>query len=100
MERGWFDIAVDPRRYHLSVPPMLVELLGHLLPSPDLVIVLEADPQILRRRKAELPLAELSRQIARWRQVAFPRRTVRLKLDASDSPDELVAQVLREIPLR
>ena len=90
MERGWLDIAVDPRRYHLTVPPKLVELLDRSLPSPDLVIVLEADPQILNDRKAELPLGELSRQIGRWRQISFSRRAIRLRLDASEEPARLV----------
>jgi hypothetical protein len=90
MERGWLDIAVDPRRYHLTVPPKLVELLDRSLPSPDLVIVLEAEPQILNDRKAELPLGELSRQIGRWRQISFSRRAIRLRLDASEEPARLV----------
>jgi hypothetical protein len=97
MERGWLDIAVDPRRYHLVLPRGLVELLGRLLPAPDLVIVLQADPQVLSRRKAELPVAELSRQIGRWRQIAFPRHTIRLFLDASQSPERLLSQVTRAL---
>jgi thymidylate kinase len=97
MERGWLDIAVDPRRYHLAVPSKLVELLGRFLPAPDLVVILAADPHMLSRRKAELPPAELHRQMRRWREVSFPRRTVRLPLDASQSPESLVDQVAREI---
>jgi hypothetical protein len=97
MERGWLDIAVDPRRYHLDVPRTLVERLGRLLPAPDLVIVLHADPEILSRRKAELPTEELSRQIARWRQISFPRRTTRLFFDASQSPERLLGQVTRVV---
>ena len=93
MERGWMDIAVDPRRYHLAVSSKLVESLGRLLPSPELVIVLEADPRILRDRKAELPLGELARQIGRWRRISFPSRTKRLVLDASQEPERLLDHV-------
>lgn len=93
MERGWMDIAVDPRRYHLAVSSKLVESLGRLLPSPDLVIVLEADPRILRDRKPELPLGELARQIGRWRAISFSGRTKRLVLDASQEPGRLLDQV-------
>lgn len=100
MERGWFDIAVDPRRYHLTVSHKLVELLGRLLPSPDLVLVLEAEPRVLRGRKAELPLAELSRQMGRWREITFPRSTRRLLVDASESQDQLVLQVTRHLLMR
>ncbi len=97
MERGWLDIAVDPRRYHLALPRKLVERLGRLLPAPDLVVVLYAEPEALTRRKAELPTQELSRQMARWRQITFPARTTRLFLDASESADRLLEQVSRAV---
>ncbi|MGH7540507.1 MAG: hypothetical protein ACRELC_05870, partial [Gemmatimonadota bacterium] len=92
MERGWFDMAVDPRRYRLDVPTKLVELLGRLLPAPDTVIVLQADVRILRDRKQELPPAELLRQSERWREIALPRRTARLFLDASQDVERLAVQ--------
>jgi thymidylate kinase len=95
MERGWFDIAVDPRRYRLTVPQQVVELLGQLLPGPGLVIVLQTDPEVLIRRKAELPMLELSRQMSRWRQISFSRRTIRLALDASLPIEVLVDEATR-----
>jgi hypothetical protein len=98
MERGWMDIGVDPRRYHLRIPQRLVELLGHLLPAPDLVVLLRADATVLADRKAELPVGELERQLGRWRQVRFPRSTRTLVLDASRSQHDLLTeltQVLR-----
>jgi thymidylate kinase len=94
MERGWFDIAVDPRRYRLSVPRRLVELAGRLLPGPDLVVVLRAHPLLLTERKAELPEAELLRQMRRWDDVSFSRRTSRLSLDASESVEQLLARTM------
>jgi hypothetical protein len=92
MERGWFDMAVDPRRYRLDVPNRVVETLGRLLPGPDMAFVLEAEAQTLHDRKAELPVHELARQTSRWRQVVFPDRTTRLVLDASQSPKALLDQ--------
>jgi hypothetical protein len=90
MERGWFDIAVDPRRYRLAVSSGLVEWLGRLLPGPDLVIILRADPDVLRIRKAELPDEESLRQTKRWDEIRFSRGTRRLPLDASESLDGVV----------
>jgi thymidylate kinase len=97
MERGWLDIAVDPRRYHLALPRRLVERLGRLLPAPDLVIVLQADPEALSRRKAELPPQELARQIAQWREISFPGRTTRLFFDAFQSPEQLLERLTRAV---
>lgn len=97
MERGWLDIAVDPRRYRLSVSSRLVEALGMLLPKPDVAIILETSPGILNRRKAELALDELERQVDRWRSIAFPRGSVRRILDASRTPEELVYLAMKNL---
>jgi len=97
MERGWPDLGVDPRRYHLRISPRLVELLGRLLPAPDVVVVLEGDPHELHRRKSELPVTELARQIARWREVRFSARTARVRLDALQEPERLIDVVLQHI---
>lgn len=71
LERGWFDMVVDPRRYRL--PDRLtgvVRLLGGLLPRPDLVLLLTGDAAQLHARKPEIGVAEVDRQIRRWREIA------------------------------
>lgn len=73
MERGWHDMAVDARRYRLDVPHGFVTGLGRLLPKPDLRVVLDGDPAVLRRRKPELPIDELRRQREAWQQLARGR---------------------------
>jgi thymidylate kinase len=83
MERGWHDVAVDPRRYRLRVSPRLVFALAEVLPHPDVILVLEAPVEVLRRRKQELPIPELERQVALWREVRFPRRSRIVYVDAS-----------------
>jgi hypothetical protein len=94
LERGWWDLAVDPRRYRLDVPPQLVRALGALLPRPDLALVLEAEPAVLRARKPELSEAESRRQTTAWR-AALPGRVRRAHLDAS-RPLHQVAGEARE----
>lgn len=90
-ERGWWDHAVDPRRYRLrSGRPF--ELLGRFLPRADLVFVLEADPDIIRDRKPQLSSSELSRQMAAWHQV-LPATQPKVFLDAASPLSDLVAQV-------
>jgi hypothetical protein len=95
-ERGWWDLAVDPHRYRLRVSPRLVRALGMLLPTPDLVMVLEADPEILRSRKAELEVEELSRQRDAWRRI-LPARVRRIYVDVARPLDEVVADVREAI---
>jgi thymidylate kinase len=95
-ERGWWDHAVDPRRYRLRPPARLVSLLGRLLPRADLVFVLHAPPETIRARRPELTEAELVRQMAAWREV-LPRRQRRVVLDTSRPLDEMVERARRAV---
>jgi thymidylate kinase len=95
-ERGWWDHAVDPRRYRLRPPARLVSLLGRLVPRADLVFVLHAPPETIRARRPELTEAELERQMAAWRAV-LPRRQRRVVLDTSRPLDETVARARRAV---
>jgi thymidylate kinase len=94
MERGWYDFAVDPKRYRLDVSPRLVILLGHLLRPPDVVIVLDASEQTLLRRKQELPVEEIVRQRHAWLHFRFPRSTKKFVMDA-EMPETAVVQAVR-----
>jgi energy-coupling factor transporter ATP-binding protein EcfA2 len=90
VERGWWDYAVDPRRYRLAVSPKIVRFLGGLLPAPDVVLILEAKPETLHRRKRELPVEELSSQMEHWRRLKLPKRSRRMYLDVSQSLEDVV----------
>ena len=96
LERGWWDLAVDPRRYRLDVSPQLVRALGAALPQPDLALVLESEPAVLRERKPELPEAELRRQAAAWR-AALPSRARRAHLDAARPFHEVAGEARERI---
>lgn len=95
-ERGWWDMIVDPRRYRLRTSRRLVRTLGRLLPGPDLLVILEAPPELIRSRKTELPAEEIERQMRIWRE-AVPAGQRRLYLDASLAVDELVRIVSEEV---
>jgi len=90
LERGWWDMAVDPRRYRMSVPVSLMLRLGRLLPKPDVLFVLEAPPAIVYARKQELTLEELARQMRVWREL-LPSEQSRTYLDAALPSVEVVA---------
>lgn len=82
VERGWWDIVVDPKRYRMQVPLGLVVALGRLLPRPDVTLVLEAPGPILVERKQELSTGEAERQMRAWRDIA--RKHLRyVRVDAS-----------------
>ncbi len=95
-ERGWWDLAVDPRRYRLGSAPWAVRILGGLLPHPDLAIMLEADPPVLHARKPELEEAELRRQLGAWRS-ALPHGVPSVRIDASLPLDEVVSEATEAV---
>jgi thymidylate kinase len=82
VERGWWDMLVDPLRYRLHLPRWLGRTLTHLMPRPSVVLVLEAPPEVITSRKAQLSVPELARQMRAWREV-LPSRQRRLYLDTS-----------------
>lgn len=93
VERGWWDIVVDPRRYRLRGVRRLAEGLGRLLPGPDLVLILQAPPSVVHTRKAELPAAELRRQSGAWRALA-PRIPGAVVIDASGAAASVLADAV------
>jgi hypothetical protein len=96
LERGWWDLAVDPRRYRLPPGGRLVRALGRLLPQADVLLVLEGPPAVLWARKQELPEAELERQVRAWHD-GVPAGVRRVHLDTSASLDEVVRRAEAEL---
>lgn len=93
LERGWWDLAVFPTRYRMIQPGRLHRWLGRFVPRPDLIVVLEADPDMVVARKAELTSAEIARQSRLWRSI-LPAWQPQLFLDSSRPLDLLVTQTL------
>ena len=96
IERGWWDLAIDPVRYRLRPHTGLVRVLGRMLPRSDLLIVLEGTTELLMERKAETSAEEVARQTAAWREIV-PSSVPRVYLDVSSPVDELVGRAADEI---
>ncbi len=63
-------------------------LLGHAVPGPDLVLVLDADPAVLHGRKPEHDLERVGDDVRRYRALAASLPRARL-VDASRPPEEV-----------
>jgi thymidylate kinase len=61
-DRHLIDAVVDPRRYRYGGPPWLLRMICRLVPKSDLVILLDAPPEVLQTRKQEVAFAETARQ--------------------------------------
>lgn len=95
IERGWWDIAVDPARYRIALPYRRLRSLVSRLPQPDLMVILEVPTGEIQRRKAELSIEELERQRAAWREVRPATKVV--YLDGTLPVSALVCRVLEEV---
>lgn len=87
VERGWFDMAVDPRRYRLPAwASHLVLGVGRALPRAGLTVLLTGDPSILHARTGEIGTTETARQLERWRELAprTARRVVEIDTTRND----------------
>ena len=99
IDRGWWDMAVDEKRYRFRMSPKVFEVLGRFIPRPDLVVVLHAPADVIVARKSDLEPAEVERQIRRWREV-LPSRVARVYIDTSVTLDDVADAVLAEMKAR
>lgn len=91
-DRSVRDILVDPLRYRFARPRPLAVALVRTIPEPDLFLVLDAPPEVLRERKREVTFAEVVRQRDAYRELAS-RLPNAVLIDAARSLDEVVAEV-------
>lgn len=95
-DRYFYDIVVDPERVLYGGPKWLPRFLAYFLPKPDMVFLLNADPEALWSRKQEVPYEEVVRQ-----QKGYMELARRLKgtviIDAARSKAEVVIAVREAI---
>jgi thymidylate kinase len=95
-DRYYHDILADPLRYRYDAPLGLARWLGRGVPQPDLVFILDAPSDVLRRRKQEIPEAEGLRQRGAYLALKAEFRQSRV-IDVSQPLEQVVAEVLRHI---
>jgi thymidylate kinase len=91
-DRHLVDTLVDPKRYRYSGPLWLLRLIWRFVPEPDLVILLDAPPEVLQSRKQEVSSAESDRQRKAYRSLVGSMANGRI-VDAARPLDEVVHAV-------
>jgi thymidylate kinase len=66
-DRHFVDILVDSKRYRYGGPIWALRLLWRVIPKPDLVVLLDASPEVLQARKQEVPFEVTARQCQIYR---------------------------------
>jgi thymidylate kinase len=92
LDRDYHDLLVDPKRYRYGGPAWLARAVGWFIPRPQLVILLDAPPEVLHSRRRELPVEETTRQREAYLELTrnLPNGYV---VDASKPLDEVVGGV-------
>jgi hypothetical protein len=97
-ERGWWDQAVDPRRYRLHrLARLPVLILGRMLPRAQLAVVLTGSAALIHQRKPELSVIEVARQAGEWTRWAPVMARQALVVDVTEPADDIVSVICRAI---
>jgi thymidylate kinase len=96
-DRYFDDLLVDPRRYRYGAHPAWARAMFRFLPRPDRVIVLVAPAATIHGRKQEVPLEELERQLAAYRELARELGPRAVVLDAALPVEEVIEQAWARI---
>ena len=92
-DRYHADLLVDPRRYRYGGPMWLARLASRLMPQPDVVIFLDAEPEVLLARKQEVGKEALEK--ARERYLSLCESHPRFRtIDASQPLERVVEEVI------
>jgi thymidylate kinase len=91
------DAIVDQKRYRYSGPVWLLKIIWAIAPKPDVVFLLDAEPEVIQRRKQEVPFAETAAQVQAYRGV-IGKLSMGKIIDASQ-PKQQVASVVEWIVL-
>jgi thymidylate kinase len=94
VDRYHYDFVVDPLRFRLSSLPGLARGLFRLLPTPDLVFLLDAPPGVLQTRKREVAIAETARQREAYRSEIGRLPNAHI-VDASQPAEAVAGEVIR-----
>jgi thymidylate kinase len=95
-DRYMIEIVVDPKRFRYGGPRSLGGVFCRLTPPLDLVILLDAPPEVLQARKQEVPFAETSRQRETYRALIGSMPNGRI-VKADRPLEQVIADVEREV---
>ena len=92
-DRYIFDFVVDPKRSRISLPYSIRKLFAQMVIHPQIVFVLNTEPEVIYKRKQELELDEIKRQLDEFKKLDSICSNV-VTIDAGKSVDEMVEQAI------
>lgn len=90
------DLLIDPRRYRYGGALWLARLASRLMPQPDLILYLDAAPEVLLARKQEVSREALEHSRERYLQFGKLHRQFIL-IDVNRPLEEVITEVITRI---
>jgi thymidylate kinase len=95
-DRYSYDIYLDPERFRLRLPPALCRVVAMLAPRPEVTLALVAAPAVIRARKPELAMDEISRYQQRWAELSAGRFRM-VTVSAEGPPEDVIKRAKQAI---
>jgi thymidylate kinase len=92
-DRYHADILVDPLRYRYSAPIWIARIASRLMPQPDIILFLDADPGVLISRKQEVTREALKSSREKYLALCASHPRFRI-IDASQPLEHVIDEVL------
>ena len=95
-DRLHVDLLADPQRYRYGGPLWLAIMATRIMPQPDMILFLDAAPDVLLSRKQEVSSATLAESRQRYLGLGDRFQNFQL-IDVNQSLGEVVEEVLARI---
>lgn len=95
-DRYYYDYYLDPKRARINLPKFIIRLFEVFVPQPDIIICLGAEPEKIFKRKPELPLDEITRQVSNLKKFSAKKKNA-FWIDTSESIETSIEQTMKVI---
>ena len=93
-DRYSYDLLVDPERSRIKLPYAVRKILVGMTPKPRTVFALRAEADIIYKRKQELPVEEIKRQLEEYEKISRKYKNVYI-LDAEKTLEEISEDAIK-----
>lgn len=95
-DRYIYDFLIDPKRSRINLPYTLRKIFTRTVVQPRIVFVLLADAETIYKRKQELTIEEINRQLGELSKLAKSNKRFVI-IDANKTPQEMVDDAMTTI---
>lgn len=91
-DRYYYDYYADMQRYQYSISKKWIDIFKFMIPTPDIVFILDAPSKIIHERKMELSIEEIEKQ-----RIAFRRASDKIKNSIIINTNRDVKNVIEDV---